>query len=264
MGVVFSNISSICLIISFFKSLSSIYLTISIALIILAILSQVVVLFVKKKNISFAEFNKRVSIGGEYFSNNYTFSFVKILAIVFYFSFAISFYVNGYKLLFILLLDFIVLGLYCSFISRLIKAIFYLFNDNETINYLCCRAVYYDSNNIKELIDTYLKSSKANSLIDDIDYLMNKKNAINLIAEQFFLIDDLYKSMPSENKSNKLKEYIESLASLIENIVDIELKNEMEIKDKKVEYFDNQYNKKLDLLIRHNKSLQEGLNNNFN
>lgn len=248
----------------FFKSFSSIYLTISIALIILAILSQIVVLFVKKKNISFSEFNKRVSIGGEYFSNNCIFSFINILAVLFLFSFAILFYVDSYKFFFILLLDFIILGLYCPFISRLFKAIFYLFNDSETINYLCFRAVYYDSKNINELINTYLDERKANSLIDDINYLMNKKSAINLIAEQFFLIDDLYKSIPSENKSNKLKEYIESLASLIENIVDIELKNEIEIKDKKVEYFNNQYNKKLDLLIRHNKSLQESLNNNFN
>lgn len=248
----------------FLKNFSNIYLIISLVLIILAILSQIIVLFAKKKNISFLEFNKRVSIDGEYFSNNGIFSFINVLAVLFLFSFVIFFYVDNYKFFVILLLDFILLTLYCSFISRLFKAIFYLFNDSEAINYLCFKAVYYDSENINELINSYLEPSKANRLIDDIDYLMNKKGAINLIAEQFFLIDELYKSIPTENKSDKLKEYIESLASLIENIVDIELKNEIEVKDKKVEYFNNQYNKKLDLLIRYNKSLEESLNSNFN
>lgn len=243
---------------------SSIYLIISLILSILSILTQIVVLFIKKKDISFSDFNNKVSIGGQYFTSNGCFGIIIFLDIAFLTSFVMFFLAHNYTPILIFFLEIIFIIIYSLLLSRLFKSLYYLINDNDTISYLCFKTIYYDSNKIKELIEANLEEDRARILKDNINYLMSKKNVIHLISEQFYLINELYDSIPYEKKSEKLKEYIESLESLIDSIVDVELNNETNIKNKRIEYFNNEYNKKLDLLIRHNKELKENLNKNFN
>lgn len=248
-------------IINFFMNVSFVLLKISIIFAIIAIPLTITALLMNNKGVNFYTFKKRVSLFGVYFGHKW---FCE-LALLVNFGFLILLLINcdiledKFGIFWGIVVYFIICTIYANLISLLIKSLYYIFKSKKEIYSIYIQAIYSDNDEIKKLIDINLEEHKATILKDNLKYIIYETNSLDLISEQIIFLYELYDYIPYEKKSEKLKEYIESFFELADSIIDIELGNDEDDKNREIEHFNKELDSKLDVLIRHNREFKEVL-----
>lgn len=230
-------------------------------IILLSTIFGLTALLKPKGVIEFSKFRKIVSIFDNGVRNYMTFSQIMFVFILTGINIKILLDLSDTGLSLLIDILFVVMSIIASVVT--IKAIYFIFDSKEDIYYCYIYGLLkekYDKEcNVFRLIKS--NSSQYGSIINKIYTVLNYGDYMSLIGDQLILLDEMYNTIPRNDKYNsKVAEYVRNLNDTLDDVIKIEEENKVKRKKEEEDYFNEYFDDKLSTIIKSNNDFRKAIN----